>query len=31
LFLEVDDESHWRLLCKTRGKLAPGELIELLD
>jgi S-adenosylmethionine:tRNA ribosyltransferase-isomerase len=31
LFLRQDDAGHWRLLAKTRGKVAPGELITLID
>lgn len=31
LFLRTDDEGHWRLLSKTRGKLRPGEPITLID
>lgn len=31
LFLSVDEQGAWRLLCKTRGKLSPGELITLVD
>lgn len=31
LFLRLDEEGHWRIVCKTRGKLAPGDAIELLD
>jgi S-adenosylmethionine:tRNA ribosyltransferase-isomerase len=31
LFLEVDDKGFWRLLGKTRGRIAPGELITLLS
>jgi S-adenosylmethionine:tRNA ribosyltransferase-isomerase len=31
LFLEVDHEGHWRLLCKTRGKQRPGEVVTLVD
>lgn len=31
LFLRTDDEGHWRIVCKTRGRLTPGEAIELLD
>jgi len=30
LFLRVDEEGHWRILCKTRGKLTPGETVSLL-
>ncbi|MCA9101536.1 MAG: tRNA preQ1(34) S-adenosylmethionine ribosyltransferase-isomerase QueA [Planctomycetales bacterium] len=29
LFLEADQRGNWRLLCKTRGKLGPGEAITL--
>src|SRR5690606_26398403 len=31
LFLRTDDEGHWRVVCKTRGKLSPGESVDLLD
>jgi S-adenosylmethionine:tRNA ribosyltransferase-isomerase len=31
LFLQADDDGNWRLLCKTRGKLRPGESITLDD
>lgn len=31
LFLEATTEGHWRLLCKTRGRLTPGEVIILTD
>lgn len=31
LFLRLDEEGHWRIVCKTRGKLKPGDAIELLD
>ena len=31
LFLEADATGNWRLLAKTRGKIAPGELVTLLD
>jgi S-adenosylmethionine:tRNA ribosyltransferase-isomerase len=31
LFLTVDDRGTWQLLCKTRGKLQPGEIITLED
>jgi S-adenosylmethionine:tRNA ribosyltransferase-isomerase len=31
LFLETTPEGHWRILCKTRGKLSSGELIHLTD
>lgn len=29
LFLSTDSAGRWRLLCKTRGKLTPGETIAL--
>ena len=31
LFLSVDESGGWRLLCKARGRLKPGEKITLLD
>jgi len=31
LFLSVDDDGFWRIICKTRGKLAPGDAITLID
>ena len=31
LFLEVGENGFWRILCKTRGKLTPGETITLTD
>ena len=31
LFLEADEQGVWRLLCKTRGRLAPGETVMLQD
>lgn len=31
LFLEADETGNWRLLCKTRGKVQPGEKITLQD
>ncbi len=31
LFLSADDRGNWQLLCKTRGKLQPGERIMLVD
>lgn len=31
LFLAADSDGHWRLLCKTRGKLSPGETVTLID
>lgn len=31
LFLETDPKGLWRLMCKTRGRLAPGETITLIN
>jgi S-adenosylmethionine:tRNA ribosyltransferase-isomerase len=31
LFLESTPEGHWVILCKTRGRLMPGEAILLID
>lgn len=31
LFLESDDSGLWKILCKTRGKLEPGESVQLID
>jgi S-adenosylmethionine:tRNA ribosyltransferase-isomerase len=31
LYLESDELGIWKLLCKTRGKMAPGESITLQD
>jgi len=31
LFLDADEHGVWRLLCKTRGKLRPGERVILQD
>ncbi len=31
LFLEADRQGVWRMMCKTRGKMEPGEIITLLD
>jgi len=31
LFLEADAQGVWRLMCKTRGKMEPGEVVTLLD
>ena len=31
LFLALDEAGHWRLLCKTRGRLRAGEQITLVD
>src|SRR6187431_721513 len=31
LFIESTPEGHWRILGKTRGRLAPGEAVTLTD
>ncbi len=31
LFLEAGQTGHWRILCKTRGRLAPGETVTLVN
>ncbi len=31
LFLRADQDGHWRIVCKTRGRLAAGDAVELLD
>jgi S-adenosylmethionine:tRNA ribosyltransferase-isomerase len=31
LFLSSDEQGNWRLLAKTRGKLAPGETVTLVN
>jgi len=31
LFLEATPDGHWKILCKTRGRLRPGEAIALCD
>ncbi len=31
LFLAADDDGNWKILSKTRGKLAPGETVTLQD
>jgi S-adenosylmethionine:tRNA ribosyltransferase-isomerase len=31
LYLETTPEMHWRILCKTRGHLTPGEAVMLVD
>ena len=31
LFIEETPDGHWKILCKTRGKLSPGESIALTD
>ena len=31
LFLGANEQGHWRLLCKTRGKLKPGDVIQVFD
>jgi S-adenosylmethionine:tRNA ribosyltransferase-isomerase len=31
LYLESTPEGHWRILCKTRGRLRPGEAVQITD
>jgi S-adenosylmethionine:tRNA ribosyltransferase-isomerase len=31
LFLHTTPEGHWAILCKTRGRLTPGEAVTLID
>ncbi len=31
LFLESDGNGNWKLLCKTRGKMQPGETVTVTD
>ncbi|QDU57322.1 tRNA preQ1(34) S-adenosylmethionine ribosyltransferase-isomerase QueA [Aeoliella mucimassa] len=31
LFLRGEEDGHWRIVCKTRGRLAPGDAIVLFD
>jgi S-adenosylmethionine:tRNA ribosyltransferase-isomerase len=31
LFIEATPDGHWRILCKTRGRLKPGEAVMLVD
>ncbi|MCI0332789.1 MAG: tRNA preQ1(34) S-adenosylmethionine ribosyltransferase-isomerase QueA [Planctomycetes bacterium] len=31
LFIEATPQGHWQILCKTRGRLKPGEAITLVD
>ena len=31
LFLRAEQDGHWRIVCKTRGRLAPGDQIALFD
>lgn len=31
LFLEADAQGNWKLLCKTRGRIRPGESVVLQD
>jgi S-adenosylmethionine:tRNA ribosyltransferase-isomerase len=31
LFIESTPDGHWKILCKTRGKLTPGETVLLRD
>jgi len=31
LFIETTPDGHWKILCKTRGRLTPGETVTLRD
>lgn len=31
LYIETTSDGHWRILCKTRGHLNPGDTISLID
>ena len=31
LFLEADGQGNWKMLCKTRGRIKPGETVTLRD
>jgi S-adenosylmethionine:tRNA ribosyltransferase-isomerase len=31
LFLEAEDSGIWRVMCKTRGRLTPGETVRLIN
>jgi len=31
LYLSSDDQGHWRIVCKTRGRLKPGDAVTLHD
>jgi len=31
LFIEATPDGHWKILCKTRGRLMPGETVTLRD
>ena len=31
LYLSNDDQGHWRIVCKTRGRLKPGDTVTLHD
>lgn len=31
LFLEADSQGNWKMLCKTRGRIQPGETVTLED
>jgi S-adenosylmethionine:tRNA ribosyltransferase-isomerase len=31
LYLQTTPEGHWKLLCKTRGRMRPGDAIMLVD
>jgi S-adenosylmethionine:tRNA ribosyltransferase-isomerase len=31
LYLQSTSDGHWRILCKTRGRLKPGDAVHLVD
>lgn len=31
LYLETTGDGHWKLLCKSRGKIKPGDAVTLMD
>ena len=31
LFLQADENGNWKCLCKTRGKIKPGEVVVITD
>src|SRR3990172_9508278 len=31
LYLQTTSDGHWKLLCKTRGRLKPGDAVTLVD
>src|SRR5262245_53431155 len=31
LYLESTSDGHWKILCKTRGRLKPGDAVTLVD